>query len=179
MSKPVIPRRRLEELYANTSKENPKSEDVIAFREALEKMPELVELTGNLANRCQQAILDSVKMLPSARLIYEAGVNNLRKSLGYDSAPDLEKLLIEQVVLCHLRLYVWEYLYHTIAGQSLDQDQLQKWEGLVSMAQRRYFRAIETLHRTRRLGIQIQVNIATEGGQQVNVGNVETTQVGK
>ena len=46
------------------------------------------------------------------------------------------------------------------------------WEGRLSAAQRRHLRAVETLARVRRLLSRIpavQVNIATQGGQQVNV----------
>jgi len=60
---------------------------------------------------------------------------------------------------------------------SLYQVFIQHLEGRLSAAQRRHLRAVETLARVRRLLSRIpavQLNIATQGGQPVNVvGEVE------
>lgn len=150
------------------------------LKTALEEYPELLDITGNLAQQCRYALINNAKMSAAAREIVTAGVNRLNQDLGYITAPPLEKLLIEQIILCYLRLYLWENAYHTKAGnQNISLKMWQEWERLIASAQRRYLRSIETLSRVRKMDISIQVNVATHGGQQVNVGNLSTTKVGK
>ena len=49
----------------------------------------------------------------------------------------------------------------------------QYWEKRLSAVQGRYLRALTTLARIRKMGLPaMQVNIATEGGQQVNIAGV-------
>jgi len=87
------------------------------------------------------------------------------------SALPLEKMLIDQVALCSLRLSIVELKHATITSASVGISQTDYWDRTWSAAQRRYMRAIETLARVRRLlrPNAVQVNI---GAQQVNVANV-------
>ena len=52
--------------------------------------------------------------------------------------------------------------------------QLQHWERCLSAAHSRFLRALDSLARIRRLprSKTVQVNIATEGGQQLNVAHL-------
>ena len=97
----------------------------------------------------------------------------IHTSLGYDHAPAIEQLLIEQVALCWLRLNVLEVKYTQIRkNTTMEIYQADFIEKQLNYAQRRFTRAIETLARVRKVTRQtlaLQVNIATAGGQQVNV----------
>jgi len=80
-------------------------------------------------------------------------------------------LLIQQVTLCWLNLNLTEYRHINIMKQSITFTLGLYWEKRLTMAQRRFTKACESLARVRRLSrrIPVQVNIAAEGGQQVNV----------
>lgn len=90
----------------------------------------------------------------------------------------MEKLLIEQIVICHLSMQIAELTYSTVvhdrAGCTTSKAEHQ--DRMLTSTQGRYLRAIESLARVRRLlnapGPQINVNMP--GGQQVNVaGDVQ------
>ena len=96
----------------------------------------------------------------------------LKKDLGYDDAPMLEQLLIQQAALCWLKLSLIELSYSGTMKQSITLTLAMYWEKRLSAAQRRFTRACETLARVRKLSRNtpaLQFNIATSGGQQVNV----------
>jgi hypothetical protein len=84
----------------------------------------------------------------------------------------LEQLLIPQAALCWLKLNLVELGYSSTMRQSITLSLGLYWEKRLTAAQKRFARACETLARVRKLSGNIpalQFNIATEGGQQVNV----------
>ena len=96
----------------------------------------------------------------------------LKKDLGYDGAPMLEQLLIQQAALCWLKLNLVELSYSNTMKQSITLTLGMYWEKRLSAEQRRFTRACETLARVRKLSRNkpaLQFNIATGGGQQVNL----------
>lgn len=98
----------------------------------------------------------------------------LKKDLGYDGAPMLEQLLIQQTALCWLKLNLVELGYSNTMKQSITLTLGVYWEKRLSAAQRRFTRACETLARVRKLSRNtpaLQFNIAASGGQQVNVAS--------
>jgi len=82
----------------------------------------------------------------------------------------LEKLLIEQVALCWLRMYLTEMRYTNMMKEQVTLAQATQWEKRLTATQGMYLRAMEALARVRRLvkPSPVQVNIATQGGQQIN-----------
>lgn len=109
--------------------------------------------------------LDSVDIHDLPR--YGLALEQLRMEMGYESAIPAERLLIDEVVVCFVRL-------HTLRGEfskSMDTSSVKivdHWEQRLDKVQRQYLRAVKTLAQVRKsLGVEVQVNIATEGGQQV------------
>ncbi len=98
----------------------------------------------------------------------EFGLKGIRRDLGCEAAPMLEKLLIEQVAVAWLDLDSIERRYASAALGSHTLSSGTYWDRRVTGAQARYTRAVEALARVRRLAMPtpLQVNI---GGQQVNV----------
>ena len=93
--------------------------------------------------------------------------------MGYEHSPIIEKMLIENIIITWLRYHWTEFQLTTRMDRDVSMSVVAWWEKRTSAAQRRYLRAIETLARVRKLARNtpaLQVNIATEGGQQVNVG---------
>ena len=102
-----------------------------------------------------------------------AEVDKLQKELGYASAPSLEQLLIDHILTVRLRLIDAENAYNqSVVNQSITLKQGTYRDNLLTSNQTRFLRAIETLARVRRLARNtpaLQINIAREGGKQVNV----------
>src|SRR5918997_398848 len=92
----------------------------------------------------------------------------MRDGLGYQDAPHLERLLIEQVTLAWFDLDTVQMLYGQLTSDGHKYLSGASWDRRLNSAQQRYLRAIETLARVRRLSrvTPLQINI---GGQQVNV----------
>jgi len=168
------------DLVKKTNKKQPKPEDAKALRKMLKETPALSRVYGDLAGLVRGDLLDRMGWTEDRNLPFSlsiaVGCDVIRDDLGYRDAPALEKLLIEQVVIDWLRMNTTELLYtEIVVGKSISIRQGDYWERRLSAAQRRYLRACETLARIRKMRLPpVQVNIATEGGQQVNVqGKVE------
>ena len=102
------------------------------------------------------------------RAFIQDELRRLRESLGAAEASPVERLLIDQVVVCHLRMHLTEQWYQS-AMQGCSLPCAAFCERKLSAVQRRYLRAIETLSRVRTLiGVPlVQVNIASGGAQQL------------
>lgn len=160
------------DLVDKTDIADPKKQDLKALRKALRNNPELWRLVGDLA---EIAFLNLIKGFEATAALKESlkiGWQEMQIELGGENPNPLEKLLIQQVVMSWLRLQLAEYYYTVKMNQSISLTSGRYWEGRLSAAQRRHLRAIETLARVRRLLSKtpaFQVNIAAQGGQQVNV----------
>ena len=95
------------------------------------------------------------------------GWEQLPADLARPGDGELERLLVQQVVISWLHLSYIEYQYSAMTTmQDITIKRAEYWERRLSAAQRRYLRATETLARVRRLQLPaVQVNI---GNQQIN-----------
>ncbi len=87
----------------------------------------------------------------------------IKMGLGYESAPELERLLIDEIAMCWLRIGEAEAMYSQIMSGTHDADKAMYAERRLSACHARYTRSCESLARVRRLsGIipAVQVNIA-------------------
>jgi hypothetical protein len=91
--------------------------------------------------------------------------------MNYDLSSMLECLLIDNVINCWLRLQQVELqLTAQSDSENVSIRVVEYWEKRLSVAQRRHLRACETLARVRKITRStLQVNIAEEGSQQVNI----------
>ena len=106
----------------------------------------------------------------SSQGMLEAETSGLKKDLG--SGPMLEQLLIQHAALCWLRLTLAELAYSNVVKGSITLTLGLYMEKRLTMAQKRFKRSCETLARVRKPSRNtpaLQFNIATGGGQQVNV----------
>lgn len=103
---PVIPDDvRSAVLAANTGD----SAALPALKRALADHPELIDLLGDLAAFAERTLIAHVAA-PSLAAAEAATLHlaKMRKELGMDSAPPLERLLITRVVLCWLACHAAE-----------------------------------------------------------------------
>ena len=118
-------------------------------------------------------LIDQAVSPEAARSAIRKNVDVLMGYLGYSDASALEKLLIENIIITWLRLQCVEYQLVAFMGAGeVRMSVVEYWEKRLSISQRRHLHACETLARVRRLISAkplLQVNIAANGGQQVNV----------
>jgi hypothetical protein len=164
---------KLCELVKKTHKESPKSEDLAALQQLLNERPDFWRGVGDMANRtldhlCRTYYQQSAYM----RECVMRRVKEMREQSGYSQSSFLERILIEQILVCYVNLYVLEINSAGKLCESHSTDTGLYWDRRLDGAQRRFTRACETLARVRKLmryAPALQVNIAAEGGQQVNV----------
>jgi hypothetical protein len=146
--------KRFDELLAKTNKNSPKDSDVEALRQLLRDNPEM-----NLYDRCIGLMGYAESYLLQAGSPLSPGLNEVlrekqrqvRKKLGYDEASEMEQLLISHAALCWLRLGLIEIGYTSIMSKGSTLTLGSWWEKRLSLAQKRFERACETLERVRKL----------------------------
>lgn len=158
-----------------TNYENPPYEKVQELRKLLADNPDMWQELGDLARTATEGLIDAAGRNDVAkRESVKQGAESLKQKLGYATAPAIEQLAIEQVVLCWAAFYNVQEVYTRARfnDEKVLRSTIESWDKQLTSSQRRYFRALEGLARIRKLskGIDVvQVNIAAEGGQQVNV----------
>jgi hypothetical protein len=161
------------ELYQLVDKKNPSEGDILAFRKELEKIPDLWRAFGDMCRQAELHLIDATGVPKSSKEAMSVGMDVVRRDLGQTTATPMERMIIEQIALCWLRLSIVEVMHadHHTASGTIGIPQADYWDRALSSAQRRYLRAIETLARVRRLlrPNAVQVNI---GAKQLNVANM-------
>ncbi len=156
------------DLLRRTNKKKPAKKDVEAMQTALGEYPGLWRRFGDLARHTQYQIIDKTPASEVITASLHRGIIEMRREMGYTTAPPLEQLLIEQVIMTWLDYHSTQYSYQEHLLLSIPTKHRDYWDRHLNAAQRRYLRAIETLARVRKLSGRgpIQINIAE---QQVNV----------
>jgi hypothetical protein len=146
----------------------PAPEDMDIIRQFLKDYPVLAKAVFPMAESTQDLI---IKNLMGGQAVAETAVREqllyIRDEMGYHDAPIMEKLLIEQIVTCWLRVQHCEGIIAFMMGKDKSATVLNFWENRLSMCQRRYLAACETLAKIRKMSVPaLQLNI---GDKQINV----------
>ena len=168
--------REMAEVIARAYEEKPDKKDLAKLRAMLESNPELYKAVFDMAEFLRDRIIKEIVKQPAAQAGMKANIEYLRDGLEKGGASLLEKMLIEQVLVCKLHLDLWTYKYNNFTNSGeMSLAQGDFWERRLTLAQKRYLRACEALARIRKLNPALQVNIAQPGSQQVNVaGDLNT-----
>ena len=168
---------RVAALYKVIDAGKAKPEELAEFRKILEANPGTWRVFGGLSQQAEFLLMGSYQKSASTKAALQIGLDEMRREMGIDTAPALERMVIEQVCLSWLRLGLVEG-QEAGAIKRGDASQIEHWNRTLSAAQRRHLRAVETLARVRRLlRPLLQVNVASAGGQQVNVASAGGQQV--
>lgn len=167
-------RAKFADLISKTNKEHPRPADVKALSNLLNdnKSLELWRSVASTGYMAELTVLENAAAVPGLKECWKQRLQSLKSELGYDDAPVLEQLLIQHAALCWLKLNLLEMNYSSVMKQSITLTLGMYWEKRLTAAQKRFARACETLARVRKLARNtpaLQVNIATKGGQQINV----------
>lgn len=162
--------RELQKRMENAEDADPK--DVDRLRRLLVEPPEGIVCIFSTTQAIRDQLIEKMSF-GEVRAAMLAEGDKVKKDLDYDNAPPLEQLLIEHILTLRLRLNHAEHVYNeTIVGQSVTLTLGAYRDNLLTTTQARFLRAIETLARVRRLARNtpaLQINIASQGGKQVNV----------
>jgi hypothetical protein len=167
-------RARFQGLLDKTNKETPHPKDVRALSDLLSDNRRL-ELWRDVASAgylAELTVIENARATSAVKECWKQRLQILKKDLGSDGASMLEQLLIQHAALCWLRLTLAELAYSNVVKGSITLTLGLYMEKRLTMAQKRFMRSCETLTRVRKLSRSIpalQLNIATAGGQQVNV----------
>lgn len=165
---------RFGELLAKTNKEQPAPTDVKALSDLLNGHAslELWRSVASAGHMAELTVVNNATAVAGLKECWKHRLQVLKKELGSEGAPLLEQLLIQQAALCWLKLSLVELGYSNVMKQSITLTLGIYWEKRLSAAQRGFARACETLARVWKLSRNtpaLQFNIATQGGQQLNL----------
>lgn len=142
---------RLRELIVKTNKTDAKEQDVKELRAYLDRNPKMWRVVGDLAQQAQARVLEVLNATPPLRVSLEVGLKQLREELGYKDSPAIERLMIDRVILCWLRMNLIEFDYtaKTMTGDSHTLTLGLYLERRMSLASNRYNKALESLAKLR------------------------------
>jgi hypothetical protein len=164
--------RRAADLFFNRK---PTKAEMQEYKQLLNEHTAMVRTFGDLAVASGKMLLMVFKEHETMRVGASLRIDQLRTELGFEESTALERLLIDEIVLCWLDHYRIEISYAQQTKESFTLPALEQWEHVLTSKQRRYLRAVESLARVRRLlnlpGPQFNINMP--GGQQVNVGEMK------
>ena len=148
----------------------PKFEDVTAMRQLLLANPEILPFGWTIHDSVRTQIIEEASSNGGSKALILAEVDRWLIELGYDSAPALERVHMDTIVTCRLRMVFAEYRLNAAqkAGKTAI---IEHYDQMLTSAQHRLNKAVESLARVRLLATRapvFQVNVATNGGQQVN-----------
>lgn len=151
--------------------QNPPKEARKAFSQLLGECPDLAYAVGTLPSLVLEKRLGSVGS-PIMEESLHFQLKKLRTDLAGEHATEVEKLLIETIVLCYQDYFSFALRLSAHAASLTTLEALEQWDRILAGKEARYLRAISELVRVRRLlslpGGQ-QVNVNLPGGQQVNI----------
>jgi hypothetical protein len=160
-------------LYDKLSKagETPVKEDIPKLRHLLVQHPEVLPEGWTLNDTIRNEMIAAATNDGANKALALAEVDRWLKELGYDSAPAIERIHMDTIVTCRLRLVFLEF-HLSSAMKSGGASLIEHKDKMLSSANHRLNKAVEALARIRLLatrGPVFQVNVATNGGQQVNL----------
>lgn len=124
-----------------------------AFYRILGEHDDALDLLGaspNFSRQVLRAVIKRLEIRQSEQAFLRHELDRLRSDLEGPLDDPCEKLLIDQVVICYLQMYLTELSYERVMRMGVSPQGARSWEQRLTAAQKRYFRAIETLIRLRR-----------------------------
>ena len=150
----------------------PSQKDLDELTKWINSYPELWKAVFDTAYVIEKNLMKNMVGDKASAIAMQKNADEVRDEMGYSQAPIMEQMLIDNIILSWLGVQYCNYQLITRMGREEKIVILEFWERRLSMSQRRYLHACETLAKVRRLTSgkpAVQVNIATQSGQQINV----------
>lgn len=177
-SKSIVPQgtktaKEFNRLYDKLSKagKNPAKGDIPKLRELVVRHPEILPVGWTLHETIRSEMIADASGDGANKALMLAEVDRWLKELGYESAPALERIHMDTIATCRLRLVILE-TRQNVAMKSGSTSFIEHNDRMLSSTTHRLNKAVESLARIRLLATRapvFQVNVATNGGQQVNL----------
>jgi hypothetical protein len=151
--------------------ENPKFADLTAMRQLLLASPELLPFGWTIHDSLRMQMIESTSCTGASKALMMAEVDLWLRELGYESAPPLERIHMDTIATSRLRLLYAEFRLNAAIKDGRI-SVMEHYDQMLTFAQTRLNKAVESLSRIRLLATRapvFQVNLATQGGQQINV----------
>lgn len=143
-------------LFAEACAKDDPSPDARAMIDAeLDADPEAWRRRGDLGAEAFDLAFKKFWLGYYTKSAVRKGAELLKQQMGYEEASATERVLIDHAVLCHVRLGMIEHLYSRNTSGRLDIT--EHYEKRLTLAQRRFTRAVETLARVRALLARAEV----------------------
>ena len=94
--------------------ENPDNKDLVELRDYLEEKPNLFRVVIDLAKVEKDKLIDNIIHQPAGQVGVEAQINNMHIEVAYQESSVLERLLIDNIINCWLRL---QWVEMRLSGQ--------------------------------------------------------------
>src|SRR5215467_7959584 len=143
------PAANLRALVLKTDLENPDRRDIESLRKLLRDNPQLWKQVGDPARKALSVCLQNSPLSIAAKESSKVAIPNLLIQFNYDQSPPLEKLLIDQIVIRWLYLAIVDYEFSLEAHRGKPPDQHMAWQKRLSLTQKRFIQACESLIRVR------------------------------
>ena len=156
---------------AKVDKEYPAEEELKEVEQYLsENRTEYLALQKLSRNLISNQIKKTFSTSEALRGDLTKGAEALRFELGYSVSSSIEQLLIDEIILEFLRMHQMQLSLSELTSRPGTQLlTLKKVSDLASSAQNRFNKAVQMLAKLRKAGIKLQINIAREGGKQMNL----------
>ena len=135
------------------------------LRKYLVEHPEVYDMVGRVAYVTAEQMLTHMVKHDGLRIAISEEMELMRDNLGYASAAPIERMMIDHIVMCWVRLQLVEMEYTEVIVRRGAVKYIEHVEKRLNAAQRRYIRATEASTRIRKLISQtpaLQVNIANQ-----------------
>lgn len=151
-------------LVDTVNAEKPTKAQLAELREQLKEMPSVVGILGDMSRQLRRKIIETMALQPGLHIVVTAKAKQMAKDLGAEQATQIERLLIDQVIIAWLRWQTVEWTYQRGFAESITLTKALYFEKRLSAAHRRYLNAIESLARVKRLlkRAPVQINIAQQ-----------------
>jgi hypothetical protein len=150
------------------AKDDPSPEARAYFDTQLDEGPEEWRRHGDLAADALDLALKGFWLGYATKAAVKRGAETLRRELGHEDASPAERVLIEHAVLCHVRLGMAEHLYSRATSGNSNVNTVEHYERRLTLAQKRFTRAVTTLARVR--GLLARAEAAREAASKARSG---------
>jgi len=112
----------------------------------------------------RQVLMRAMKDLdPGSYMVQECTkrqIEDLRKEMGYTSSTMIEQLIIDEIVICWVRLQQVQSNHTAVLGSSHSSETGGYWDRRLTSANNRFLKSVQTLAKVRKLIGATQVHAA-------------------
>jgi hypothetical protein len=131
--------------------QRPSAEDIEALKQLISEKPGVWYQLGDMMQQSRDHYVRELNADTLAKEAVKFHIEEMTKTLSHEQDGLLEKLLIEQLAFCWVRLSIMEQQYTNVMKGSHTLTLGLYWEKRLTAAHKRYRNACESLARVRKL----------------------------